>query len=866
MISVVLYGRNDSHGYNLHKRAAISLNSIAEVLTHPGDEILFVDYNTPSDMPVFPEAIADLLTDQCKSLLKIFRVRPEIHLSKYAQKTHLVALEPISRNIAVRRSNPSNRWILSTNTDMVFVPRDQSKSLSDVCATLAPGFYELPRFEMPEPLWESVDRKASNVRIFYDYGKQYHVSEVVHSNDVVMFDGPGDFQLVERKELFEIDGFDERMILGWHVDSNLCKRLQLKNPGYPKSLLNEVFAYHCCHTRQASLMHGNIRLQNDLGKFVDYLQETYLPDQRDTWGLPNEQFEEIILTPGYETRFHRMLGAIQTKNDAEYYEFTFRKETYNNMSYVPDHILPYVAEQLTTVDTRQDVVYVGNNKLMAQKLELAYPMLNPGRQCRSYRTSDLKLSECQPEKLLEKTPGILIIDFGFEKSRQDPDLYPNQLSQAQFQQLDELKEFFESFVAAERKLATKISQPRTKVIVINAIHCFIEHFVSEHLSFTHTPLSSRTRHGYVLPSPLSDFLPARQAKDRASNDYQKVVSSTVTDQEITDLISKYLLDHARSQLLAANSAVDNAAIAKHEAARARLEQLRYSQQVALPYESSLPEKSIPFSKLCSIHDWDNPLWSKPVRANNPNEVKMYFYDRHRLAWERIQISYVINQITKEFREPRLLCTSTSEESFCYHLGNKIHSVHNCYMLEQGHHRESMFPKELTRLELFTDDLSKIQYQPGGYDIFLQLGNISFTHGPKTLTESLQIAQQQLSIGGYLMIAAEVVLQSEQPMSWFSYKTLNHSQFAVKLEQLSGFTLQQPHFTIDRETVDRVQFWNGEPKPHTTIVEKDHVRTSAVLVLKKTRECVVQDTTPLIFPPHPLKKKFIKPILKKLLGR
>ena len=46
-ISVVLYGRNDNYGYNLHKRGALSLNCMAEVLKDPADEILFVDYNTP---------------------------------------------------------------------------------------------------------------------------------------------------------------------------------------------------------------------------------------------------------------------------------------------------------------------------------------------------------------------------------------------------------------------------------------------------------------------------------------------------------------------------------------------------------------------------------------------------------------------------------------------------------------------------------------------------------------------------------------------------------------------------------------------------------------------------------------------------
>ena len=62
MISVILYGRNDAHGYNLHRRAALSLNCIAEVLTDPDDELIFVDYNTPDELPTFIEAISDTLT------------------------------------------------------------------------------------------------------------------------------------------------------------------------------------------------------------------------------------------------------------------------------------------------------------------------------------------------------------------------------------------------------------------------------------------------------------------------------------------------------------------------------------------------------------------------------------------------------------------------------------------------------------------------------------------------------------------------------------------------------------------------------------------------------------------------------------
>ena len=72
MFSVIIYGRNDSHGYNLHKRAAISFNALAEVMSDPDDEILFVDYNTPDDHPTFPEAIQDTLTDKAKKKLKLY--------------------------------------------------------------------------------------------------------------------------------------------------------------------------------------------------------------------------------------------------------------------------------------------------------------------------------------------------------------------------------------------------------------------------------------------------------------------------------------------------------------------------------------------------------------------------------------------------------------------------------------------------------------------------------------------------------------------------------------------------------------------------------------------------------------------------
>ena len=151
-------------------------------MSDPDDEILFVDYNTPDDHPTFPEAIHDTLTDKAKKVIRIFRVRPEHHLHLKA-RTHLVALEAQSRNVALRRSNPRNRWVLYTNTDMLLVPRNEGQSMSDILRQLPDGFYLTPRFELPEMLWEAAfDRRdpAGNLAKVRTWAKHFHLNEVVH--------------------------------------------------------------------------------------------------------------------------------------------------------------------------------------------------------------------------------------------------------------------------------------------------------------------------------------------------------------------------------------------------------------------------------------------------------------------------------------------------------------------------------------------------------------------------------------------------------------------------------------------------------------------------------------------------------------
>jgi hypothetical protein len=369
MISVILYGRNDSHGYNLHKRAAISLNCIAEVLSDPDDEILFVDYNTPNDLPTFIEAIYDTLTERVKSRLRVFRVRPELH-ARLAGETHLFALEPHSRNIAIRRSNPRNRWLLLTNTDMILVPRSGFSDLPDAVRDLADGLYIAPRFELPEPFWESFPRSDPQavMRACDELGPKLHLHEVALRVPFMRFDSPGDFQLVPRRAMFDIQGFDERMIHGWHADSNICKRLYLYYGERTESLAHRMKGYHCDHTRVATLAHRfDLKLENSLQEFVWGLTDPVAHHQAKTWGAPEEQVEELDFVNDPAAKYVRALcQTLESPQESDYESDA--NDARNFVYYPPERALPYLAGNLTVYPRNARFVYAGNNPRM---LELA---------------------------------------------------------------------------------------------------------------------------------------------------------------------------------------------------------------------------------------------------------------------------------------------------------------------------------------------------------------------------------------------------------------------------------------------------------------------------------------------------------------
>jgi hypothetical protein len=521
MISIVLYGRNDNYGYNLHKRAALSFNCMAEVLEQDDDEILFVDYNTPNDFPTFPEAIQDTLTKKARERLRILRVRPHIH-QRFKSKTRLVALEPIARNVAIRRSNPDNRWILSTNTDMIFVPQ-RAASLDEIVDNLPAGFYHAPRIEIPETLWESLDRTEARAAIdtVRHWGWSLHINEIVLGSPFILYDGPGDFQLMQRSDLFQIDGFDENMLLGWHVDSNIAARLTLVH-GRVGDLGGAVYGYHCDHTRQITPAHSHSRTENDWRIFVDAVKRPDIPEQTHSWGCASDDIEEIRLKNNrssvYVTALQEQIGEKLLVPPIVKYTGDF----YNKTDYDARHLLPFLADLFISSDKGTNVAWFGARTdtlaLFAglwRRLGFSGKILVSESLVRDRSLADAPDAARVDLETLLAVADAFVIDFGRLQGAQRPDDFaglPMAVARALNQSLLQI-------VQAEHGRLDQGASPR-QIIAINAINNAFESLVMSHVGAGLTPYSTRMRHGFVLPRPKGqmDWTPWLQAGERGTRD------------------------------------------------------------------------------------------------------------------------------------------------------------------------------------------------------------------------------------------------------------------------------------------------------------------------------------------------------------
>lgn len=870
MLSVLVYGRNDSHGYNLHKRAVLSLNCMAEVLDDRHDEILFVDYNTPDDYPTFIEAVADTLTDRARRLLRVLRVRPSGH-ERFRDRTHLMVLEPIARNVGLRRSNPANRWILASNTDMIFVPRNRHWSLSRIAASLPDGHYHTPRYELPEMLWESFDRTRPRdaIRHVARLAPALHLNEIIDVGPPVVFDAPGDFQLILRRDLFAINGFDESMLLGWHIDSNIARRLTLLR-GAVGSLACEVAGYHCDHTRQSSATHGRDRIENDLERYIDHVTRPELPEQGDDWGLPDGAVEEISVRNDTLQVYVRKLEALlppPTANDAAIpapYYYRKTRDDYNDLRYPAARMIVYLCDLLSSLPRSWRVGYFGCRADSFALFRQAWRSLgfmgailipDNGPLCHhAAGDAGAAIAVCPPMEAIAGA-DLLIFEFGLSSEGSGQPAAPDasrldaphiSWSDTDIESLSLVRQGFMALVAAERQRLAGGRRGR-RAVVINAVNNSFETLLETYMSFVYAPFGTRIRQGHILADTtqagtlapkiadraalgrwlqtrLQQALPPPQAEITALENWARTlltapqlpsVSPAMAATALPLLafldfpqLSSLIADVPAERLAAARAAVDAARPSRALVPRLRLPVIEHAGA------GQAEAGSAGLSRVARLVDWENPAWRAwAERAFGGRHIYSHLR-RGRWIWERTQFLYGLAQLGLLRSDARAVLLACNPEPLAGLLSEQIGAVD---VIDIRHPARAELPAAWFRpTEVLTPSRLRVHPLDNGVmpaidglaDMVLLPQNSGFRDGLFGLPAMLEQAERYLRPGGVLVFTAELSLDDGLHDGLLPVICVERDYLAASIAQHTGLALLHPFIgSIDTPTLDR---FSGEP--------------------------------------------------------
>jgi hypothetical protein len=368
-------------------------------------------------------------------------------------------------------------------------------SLSDVCSELADGFFGLPRFELPEWLWERLPRSDPRTALaeIGRLGPRLGLDEPTVSHEWIRFDAPGDFQLVLRDDFLAVDGFNEEMLLGYHVDSNLSRRMLLRR-GSIESLGDRVAGYHCNHNRVPTIYHGARVVSNDLYRFFYSVNRAELPEQRGTWGLPETVLEEVPLRERVGVQVGDRVAALTTgESSPRVASDAFA--AFFDLTYDSGHVLSFVADSLLVSSTETTIGYIGANTVLRDSL---------AKLCTSLGMKDFVVAGLDdPDTVfdLDRVADVVVVDLGIDVSFvQAPapsgEHEPSDLAD----RFDRIFAALKRFISLERERLERGEHPR-RVVLVNSATAFWDAYVLAHLECSHTSPHSRVRRATVKPVP-----------------------------------------------------------------------------------------------------------------------------------------------------------------------------------------------------------------------------------------------------------------------------------------------------------------------------------------------------------------------------
>ena len=267
--SVVILTKNDNYGENLNHRAKMCINSLVENF----DEVVIVDWKT-RDRKTLLSNIIDQVPHVGK--IKSIEVSNELLKEKYPHYYQWNILEAVGRNVGIRRA--TGDWLASTNVDIVTTPIDFSKlSLNE--------FYTSSRRDIDENFHLGITDYQQLKNILWENKDSYHDKPVVQNSTDIwsLVVCCGDFQIGARDVWMKTKGFEESILYGCGIDSNVMKKASY----HSDIKILPYYLFHLNHGKGGERFDGEVTppMSNQHAIIQDFDQTT----NGENWGLADEE-------------------------------------------------------------------------------------------------------------------------------------------------------------------------------------------------------------------------------------------------------------------------------------------------------------------------------------------------------------------------------------------------------------------------------------------------------------------------------------------------------------------------------------------------------------------------------------------------
>ena len=236
------------------------------------DEVIFVDWKTKNGEGVISN-IKHNLPQTGK--LKYIQVPKEFLKEKYPEIADYSMIESIGRNIGLRRA--SHDYIISTNIDIVTTPIEDSILKEDV-------FYTVPRRDVDESFHLSFNDYNSLYKSLWDNRDGYRTKERFKSetDKWSLINCCGDYQIGHKNIWNQMKGFEESILFGCGIDTNVMKKASL----YSNIQVLDHYIFHLNHGKSGDRDEDElVPPMSDQNSIIRDFTNTSNPDD---WGMYNE--------------------------------------------------------------------------------------------------------------------------------------------------------------------------------------------------------------------------------------------------------------------------------------------------------------------------------------------------------------------------------------------------------------------------------------------------------------------------------------------------------------------------------------------------------------------------------------------------